>query len=233
MLRSGLITEINVADCTARVTFSDDGVVSDFLQIVVMGALSTKFFHIFDINEQVACLMDENSEEGVILGALYNKKTLPSGATKDKVRVLFSDESYIEYDRATHVYKIDVKGDVSIKAEGEVAIESETATITADTVEVDATTVTVDADSVTIDALMIDATGTFNLTGDAIVSGSVTAASISAPSFGGAGVTMSGGDIVATGDIEGANVKAGTVDLKLHVHPGVTTGPGSTGPPTP
>ena len=77
MLRFGNITEIDVSKCYARVKFLDDGIVSAPLQIVVMGALSTKFFHIFDINEQVACLMDENSEDGVILGAVFSDDITP------------------------------------------------------------------------------------------------------------------------------------------------------------
>lgn len=240
MLRSGKITAIDVQNCTARVTFADDGIVSDFLQIVVMGALSTKFFHMFDINEQVAVLMDENSEEGVILGALYNKGTKPDPAvTKDKVKVLFPDESFIEYDRESHEFTADIKGKINIKSDSEVNIEAQTANVSADTVEVDATQVTVDADTVTIDAMMVDITGTVDITGNVIVSGTVTAAEISAPIIGGGGVSMSSGNLTASGDIEatgqvkGATVKQGAIELGTHKHTGVTTGPGTTGTPTP
>lgn len=153
MLRIGHITEIDVNKGYARVTFMDDGIVSDWLQVCVMGALGNKFFHTFDVNEQVACLMDENSDDGVILGALFNDKTPPSGGGKDVVRVRFSDDSFIEYNRGSHEYNINIKGKVNITAETEI---------------------TVSAPMVSIDATAVEVSGTL------AVAGALTAASISA-----------------------------------------------------
>lgn len=229
MLRFGNITEVQPDACYARVKFLDDGIVSAPLQILVRAALVDKDSFTFEINEQVAVLMDENSEEGVILGAIFNDNTKPTGGGKGIFIMKFGDDSEIKYDRTAHKYTIDVKGDVEIKAEGDVIVEADIVDVTAATVKVDATQVEVDADAVTVDALMIDLTGTVNLTGDLIVSGS-----ISAPSFSGAGgVTMSGGNIEAPGEVKGAIVKAGTVDLGTHLHAGVTPGSGNTAPPTP
>jgi len=233
VLRFGIITEVNPQKCYARVTFSDDGIVSAELQILVRAAVKDKDSFTFEINEQVAVLMDENSEEGVILGAVFNDKTQPDGGGKGIFRMKFGDDTAIEYNRETHKYLIDVKGDVDIKAEGDVNIEAETATVTAQTVEVDATQVTVDADAVTVDAIMIDLTGELNLTGNMIVSGSIAAASLSAPIIGGAGVTMESGNLEATGEVKGATVKAGTVNLGTHIHAGITPGSVINAPPTP
>ena len=244
-LRYGYITEINVANMYARVTFMDDGIVSAPLQILTMGAKENKFFHMFDINEQVACLMDAESVEGVILGATFNNTTSPDGGSKDKVRVKFSDNSSIEYDRASHEYNIDIKGKINIKADSEVNIEAETATVTATTVAVDATVVNVDAETVNVDATNVaiqavtSITGATTITGNLNVVGNISAinvaasAAISAPSISGPGVTMSGGNMNATGEVKGATVVAGTLDLGTHKHAGVTTGPGTTGTPIP
>lgn len=224
MLRSGKITEIDVNKCMARVTFADDGVVSDFLQIVVMGALSTKFFHIFDINEQVACLMDDNSEEGVILGALFNEGTRPGeGVSKDIVRVLFPDDSVIEYDRASHEYRIDINGAVNITAN--------VAMIEADSVQVDATTVSVVADSVTVDATTVAITGNVTVDGTITATGAVSSAvSLTAPVITGGGLTALGGNVTVTGTVTASDVFAGGKSGKDHTH-NVTGGGTTTTPP--
>lgn len=219
MLRFGAITEIDVNKCYARVTFMDDDVVSDWLQICVMGAIGNKFFHMFDINEQVACLMDEHSDEGVILGALFNDKTNPSGGNKDVVRVKFTDDSFIEYNRSSHEYNINIKGKINITAESEVNVSAQAVNIEADAAKVDATNVTV--------------TGNVTVNGNVTSTGTVTAAAISAPVISGPGVSMTGGNLEADGELKGNSVKAGTIDLATHTHSGVTTGGGTSGPPTP
>jgi phage baseplate assembly protein V len=213
MLRFGKISDIDPDKCYARVRFTDDEIVSDWLQIVVLGAISNQFFHIFDINEQVACLMDENSEDGVIIGAVFNDKTTPSNGGKDIVRVSFSDESFIEYNRSSHEYTIDIKGKINISAESEINITSESE------VKINALNATITATTLAkIEAPAIQLNGAVAVSGGLTVGGTITAPE---------GGPISG-NIEVTGD-----VKAGTVSLKTHIHPGVQTGSGSTGTPTP
>lgn len=213
MLRIGLISEIDPVKCYARVKFIDNEIVSDWLQIVVMGAISNKFFHIFDINEQVACLMDENDEEGVILGALFNDKTSPDGGNKDVVKVNFSDDSFVEYNRSTHEYNLNVKGKINIIAESNIEIKSDAL------VNVEALNATVKATALAkLEAPAIQLNGAVTINGNLSLGGSISGLS---------GDPIAG-NIEATGD-----VKAGTISLKTHVHSGVTTGSGSTAIPTP
>lgn len=221
MLRFGRISSIDPAKCYARVRFTDDEIVSDWLQIVVLGAISNQFFHIFDINEQVACLMDENSEEGVIIGAVFNDSKSPSNGNKDLVRVRFSDESFIEYNRASHEYNINVKGKINITSEGETKIEAQE-------VSVEATAVSVDAETVSVQATTVDITAAASITGNLIVSGSISAASISAPTVSAGGLSISGSNLTTTGE-----VTASGIALTTHKHSGVTTGPSATGPSIP
>ena len=237
MLRFGNITEIDVSKCYARVKFLDDGIVSAPLQIVVMGALSTKFFHIFDINEQVACLMDENSEDGVILGAVFSDDVTPNGGDKDVVRVLFPDDSSIDYNRNSHEYNIDIKGKINITADAEVNLDAQVVNLDAEVINATATTVNIEGAT--------NITGATEITGNLIVTGNITASgivtattAISTPSLSGPGVSMSSGNITADGEVSadtvrGYSVISGTIDLASHVHAGVQTGSGSTAPPTP
>jgi len=196
MLRFGNITEVDPAKGYARVTFTDDGIVSDWLQFVVMGAIKDNFSHTFSINEQVACIMDENSEEGVIIGAIFNDKTPPNNAGDGIFRVKFDDNSVIEYDRNSHEYTLDIKGKINITAQTEVNINAVNANITATAMA-------------KIQAPAIELTGAVAISGALTVGGTITAP-------GGGAIS---GDMKVTGD-----VLAGTVSLKTHRHTTTTNG---------
>lgn len=199
MLRFGNISEINPSTGYARVKFLDeDNLVSDWLQICVSGALLNKHAYTFGINEQVAVLMDDNGEEGVILGALYNDGTQPPSGISDKTdTVLFEDGTRVEYNRQSGKLTVNSVGSVEITAATEIKITAPVITVT----------------------------------GNLLVSGSISA--------GGGTMTMEGGninvdgDLTAQGSLTASEVTAGTVSLTTHVHSGVTTGGGTSGPPTP
>ena len=196
MLRFGNITEVQPESGYARVTFTDDGIVSDWLQVVTLGAIKDKFSCTLSINEQVACLMDEHSEEGVILGALFNEKSKPNGCGNGIFRVKFDDDSVIEYNRNSHEYNLNIKGKVNITAESEANINAANANIVA----------TAEAK---IQAPVIQLTGAVAVSGALTVGGTITAP-------GGGAIS---GDLKATGDIQ-----AGTVSLKTHRHTTTTNG---------
>jgi len=205
MLRFGNITEVDPVKGYARVTFTDDGIVSDWLQFLTLGAIKDNFSHTFSINEQVACLMDENSEEGVILGAIFNDKTPPNNAGDGIFRVKFDDDSVIEYNRNSHEYKLDIKGKINISADTEINITS-----TAGEVKVNALNATVTATTLAkIQAPAIQLTGAVAISGALTVGGTITAP-------GGGAIS---GDLKATGDVQ-----AGVVSLKTHRHTTTTNG---------
>lgn len=225
MLRFGNISEIDPSTGYARVKFLDDEIVSDWLQVLVKTALNDKQTFTFDVNEQVACLMDKYSDEGVILGALYNDVNKPNGSS-GIYKMQFSDNSFVSYDKNSHKLTVSIQGDVDVISTGVVSVD-------ATVVNIDAESANISATSVAIDAANIAMTGVVNVTGSMTVSGAVSAASISAPTISGPGVSMVGGNLEADGELKGATVKAGTIDLGTHVHAGVTTGSSSTAPPTP
>lgn len=78
MIRFGKITEIISSKGLARVSFVGDTIVSAPLPCLVKKSKTVKESYPFEINEQVACLMNEDMRTGVILGAVYNKDTVPS-----------------------------------------------------------------------------------------------------------------------------------------------------------
>jgi len=225
MLRFGNITEVDPAKGYARVTFTDDGIVSDWLQFLVLGAIRDNFSHTFNINEQVACLMDDRSEEGVILGAIFNDKTPPNNAGEGIFRVKFEDDSVIEYDRNSHKYTLDIKGEIDIKSSSTVNIEAVTANVKASvTANVEAVNTNVKATAIAkIQAPAIQLTGAVAISGALTVGGTITAP-------GGGAIS---GNFEVTGEIKGATVTNGTISLGTHKHTGVQTGGGTSGTPTP
>ena len=109
MLKFGIVTNINPQTAKARVEFADDGINSYWLAILQKKTLKDKYYSVVDVGEQVACLMDENSEDGVILGAIYTELDSVPGTTKDQHLIKFEDGSFIEYNKAQQTMTITVK----------------------------------------------------------------------------------------------------------------------------
>ena len=99
MLRFGIVSQIDPVNVQARVSFEDDESTSFWLPIIQTKTLKDKFYAIPDIGEQVACLMDENSEDGVILGAIYSTEDVSTTQSEKQLSVNLEDGSYINADK--------------------------------------------------------------------------------------------------------------------------------------
>ena len=96
-LRFGIVSEMNFDTGLARVEFQEDGIVSQFLPVLVPNTNESSFKLPMSIGEHVACVMDERSERGVILGAIYSKAKMPFQTTDPKsYGVKFADGTTIE-----------------------------------------------------------------------------------------------------------------------------------------
>lgn len=105
MLRYGTISEVKPEKGLARVRFEEDDIVSGWLQITQPNTLGDKAYRSLKVNEHVACLMDTHAENGVIIGAIYNKQDTPA-YTGEKCGVKFEDGTEIIYDKAEGSYLI-------------------------------------------------------------------------------------------------------------------------------
>jgi len=110
MLKFGIVTNINPALAQARVQFADDDILSFWLPILQQKTQKDKFYAIPDIGEHVACLMDTNSEEGVILGAIYSALDDTPANSKNQLMIKFEDESFIKFDKETGILTLKFKG---------------------------------------------------------------------------------------------------------------------------
>lgn len=155
MLRFGTISKIDADKGLAKVSFKEDGIETDWLPVLQKNTISNKHFHMFDINEHVACMMDHNAEHGVIMGAVYSKNETP-GTVKgaDVEGVEFSDGTNVSYNRSTSELKIDCAGKVTVIC----------------------TEATVEASSkVTLDTPTVDVSGDLNVSGGITAGGDMEA----------------------------------------------------------
>lgn len=214
VLKFGIISEVDAAKGLARVQFPDaDGIVSNWLPMSVPLTLSDKFSLPFFVNEHVWCLMDEELEYGVIGGAIYSSADTPGSlGNADIVGMAFAHGLHIQYKRSDGTLTISGTGKLKVDVTGDVEI------VSAANVKITATT------EVDITAPVIKATGAMQVVGE-ITAGGIN---ITTGLGGGSGKMIGDGDIQTTGSI-----KQGTVELGTHVHSGVQTGAGTSGPPVP
>lgn len=106
MLRFGIVSQINPDLAQARVNFGDDDSTSFWLPILQTKTFKDKFYSIPDIGEQVACLMDENSEDGVILGSIYSTEDVPVITSEKQISLNLENNSLINIDKETNTLTI-------------------------------------------------------------------------------------------------------------------------------
>jgi phage baseplate assembly protein V len=115
MLRFGIVTNIDESTAKARVKFAEDSLLSYWLPVLQSKTLVDKFYCLPDIGEHVACLMDEKSEDGVILGNIYSKQDKVPVASKDKFHISFEDGTQLEYDKKYHILSAIIIGSANIQ----------------------------------------------------------------------------------------------------------------------
>ena len=123
LARVGIVSSVNPADMTARVTFPDrDDFVRADLHIITTGSQDTKVYWLPYVGEQVVCLFsanDNNLTEGYILGTMYNSKDTPPANGQGVRAVKFADGSSVTNDN----------GNITVNATGSVTINAPTVTI--------------------------------------------------------------------------------------------------------
>lgn len=129
MYRRGIVSAIDAATGRARVKFpADDDMESFWLEVLQPRALASgdRAYWMPDVGEAVAVLMDDNDEDGVVLGAVYSSADPPPVTSADKKHETHKDGAIFEYDRAAHVYR------VSVPAGGRIEISIGATSITMD-----------------------------------------------------------------------------------------------------
>lgn len=119
--RTGIVSAVeSVPPYRVRVRFPDrDNIVSWWLPVLVPKVMSDKFFWQPDVDEQVACLMDEWDENGSVVGSVPSQvDAAPAGLTPNDFYIGFKDGTVIHYNRSTHVLSITTSAGASILLDG-------------------------------------------------------------------------------------------------------------------
>jgi phage baseplate assembly protein V len=106
MIRFGFVSGIEPETGKVRVRFVEDDLVTAPLPMIFPATSGDEYFVLPDENTQVAVLMDNNAEDGVVLGAIYSSEKKPSQGAADKTYVKFKDGTVISYDRSGHKYTV-------------------------------------------------------------------------------------------------------------------------------
>ena len=105
MLRLGIISELGTGENLgyARVSFDEVGMVSGWLPLPSTSTKTAKVWHPIEVNSQVACLMDNECEQGSIVAALWSDTdTPPDWSNENTVGIQFSDGAKLYYDSNAH-----------------------------------------------------------------------------------------------------------------------------------
>ena len=105
MVKFGIISELGDGDNLgfARVSFDDSDFVSDWLSLPSVGTTSTAQWVPVAVNSQVACMMDDAMEQGVIVAVLWSDKDRPpEWASSDTFGIRFADGAEIIYNHKDH-----------------------------------------------------------------------------------------------------------------------------------
>ncbi len=113
MLRFGIISELGEGENLgfARVAFDDSEIVSAWLPLPSTNTKEIKHWVPVAVNSQVACLMDEDGEQGTIYQVLWsNDDTPPEWAGNNTHGVLFPDGTEIYYNHGNKTLTVKAPG---------------------------------------------------------------------------------------------------------------------------
>lgn len=126
LIRTGKVSSINPANCTAKVVFEDlDNKVSGDLRLLMNKTQDDKDYWLPDINEMVECLfLPIGMSEGIILGSTYSEADTPPWSDADIRGTKFKDGSFWCYNRKTGVLDVEIVKQINLKAP-DLVIESD------------------------------------------------------------------------------------------------------------
>ena len=123
--RRGLVTDLDPATCRVRLQLPDaDGVLTDWLPVVVPFSMGARAFWMPRVGSQVVALLDENLEDGAVVGAIYSSADSPTQTDPSVFAVEFEDGTLLSYDPTAQALRAVVMGSVDVQAMGKVRIQT-------------------------------------------------------------------------------------------------------------
>lgn len=114
-LRAGTIKEVlpQKAMCIVFLEQDDEQETME-LPLLQRATYRNRHYQLPDVGEQVYLLLDENAEEGVILGSIYSQADPPPLEEADKYLLEWSDGTAWQYDRKSHVLELKFPDDTQL-----------------------------------------------------------------------------------------------------------------------
>lgn len=129
-LRFGFVTAVDGAGCRARVQFPDlDGLESYWLHVLQARTHRDKHYCLPDVGEHVACLLDGEGDEGVVLGAVFGDRDPAQGGGSDLFEIRFGNGDVLRHDRASGAWVVQCAGPVTVEAGGAVMVRAPSVTL--------------------------------------------------------------------------------------------------------
>lgn len=127
LLKFGTVASVTDAGRVC-VRFDDlDGMVSQPLPVVVARAKRDKAHHAPDVGAQVACVVDENIEDGIVLGEVYSSADPPATANPALWYWKMADGSEFEFDRDSGRLRIYTSSDITVETAAAATVKAATA----------------------------------------------------------------------------------------------------------
>ncbi|MDR0543154.1 MAG: hypothetical protein LBH19_13205, partial [Dysgonamonadaceae bacterium] len=105
MIRFGLLSELGTGENAgyARVHLDDVDMVSDWLALHSCATKTAKHWIPIEINSQVGCVIDDDTQQGFIVIVLWSDTdTPPDWANENTMGMLFADGAEFFYDSENH-----------------------------------------------------------------------------------------------------------------------------------
>ena len=205
-LRFGRVTEVTGGKARVQMADAQD-VVSHTISTLQPRVLRDQVYHMPDIGEPVACLFSgQGHEEGVVLGAYYNGQEANPDQPAGRNYHRYEDGTEVFYDRESHKLIANVKGDVEVTATGTATMKAEKEILAESQI------------NITLRAPIITLAGLLRCTDKDGNPGSGTLLGHYRIEQGGL-------------DVPDADVTAGAVSVRGHIHKGVQPGSSTTQEP--
>lgn len=131
--KTGVVSAIDPKAVKARVRFDDlDGLETAMIPVGNRKTHQDKDYWMPDVGEHVACLMDANLEDGVVVCAIYSDEDSPPTDDPDVRMVRFKDGAEVAYDRSTHTLTVRGVERVVVEASHEIEFRAPSVRFTGD-----------------------------------------------------------------------------------------------------
>ncbi|WP_410472214.1 phage baseplate assembly protein V [Faucicola mancuniensis] len=124
-LQFGEVSEIDPKTHKVKVILGAlDGMTSDWLPVITMGAGGNQFYALPDVGAIAVCLMNASGDGGVVLGVIYNDQDTSPTDNGELWIKKFTNGTTISHNRQNGQIIVETSGDVLIKSANQLKLDT-------------------------------------------------------------------------------------------------------------